>query len=195
MIYYSKIVISNESYCRENRGRNAYGDMRLMCRCFGDFGEKKPFLFTKTEKDKCIEFLVVSTIKPFCPDYNPDFRVREIDEKIFLNRSNYRFKLTLNSVKSIVSERSKNEVRVPLKRAEVKEWAIGKIEKNGMKVNSCETEKHYTEPYGKKRTDSKIQKSVVTGTLTVVDEKLFLNALINGIGKSRRSGCGMLLVK
>lgn len=115
-----------------------------------------------------------------------------------------RFKINLNTTKSI-SEKIKSGKRgrvVPVPIEELNEFFISKAEKNGFKVERDEfgiTERN--SQLFKKNSDDKTEKAnlhlvgaVYEGILSVTDLDKFKNALLNGIGRKKAYGFGMLSI-
>lgn len=102
-----------------------------------------------------------------------------------VNGKTYRFKLLGNPVKRSVDQKK----LVPLwEREECRNWLLSRSESRGFKVIALNT--HFTPTIMGKKTA--IHSAMFEGVLEIIDETLFRQTVIEGIGHERGFGFGML---
>lgn len=117
-----------------------------------------------------------------------------IDYDKLLNRvengTTWNFRIVANPSKR---ESGGGKIRAHVSPNYAEEWFLKKAEENGFDVKDLfvgEPDGHYF----KKRDGNSVHivKTVFTGTLTVTDSEKIRNALVNGIGRGKAYGAGML---
>ena len=153
---------------------------------FGEGTALRPFLYRAVGPD----ILVQSSSLVVHPPQVGTLLGKEIPESL---EGMYRLTATLNPVvdKSRMSEGKKNSARVPLgKEADILAWAADRLLKNGLSLKSLLVSPHTRRTSRLKGiTVSTVE---VTGVVLVTDPVKAVQALMNGIGKEKSFGCGML---
>lgn len=199
---------------------NEYGIHQLLWTLFPDAdGEKRDFLYRKTEHDRLPEFYLVSSKRPVS---NNALMVQSKEYVPQLKKGDrLAFSLTANPIVARKAEGKKNSVKHDVwmdakKRGKdnglsgyeltarcenaVKKWLADKGDAYGFTVN---TESVLVDGYMKHRFYKKKIQDFVTyssvhyeGILSVNDPQRFLTrALYQGIGSAKAFGCGLMLVK
>jgi CRISPR system Cascade subunit CasE len=111
----------------------------------------------------------------------------------------WNFKLVANPTNSIkTEENSRGKVVAHIGVHHQKEWLVQKSAKNGFYVDLEDFQVTGSQWYSfkKKEKGARITMLAVTyiGTLKVTDAELFKNALINGIGREKAYGMGLLTI-
>lgn len=177
-----------------------------------DFSERKRKLWRIDRLGDKTYLLLLSEDKPNLSEAVEQFGVSGIEngfetrdysrllERIE-NGSTWRFKLTANPTISS-SEKCKNGERGNVKahisdKYQVK-WLLDRAKKHGFVLNEdefCVTEvKWYIFRKGTERNRVSILSVTYEGTLKVTDKDKFCSTLINGIGREKAYGLGMLTV-
>ena len=136
------------------------------------------------------------------PDLSPiesqygykDEKGKSISYDGFLNMvkdgTTWYFRIVANPVK-YDSGLGKLRAHVSAKYAE--EWFIKKAESNGFEVKALSANTPQMHSFRKRDGNNvRIVKTAFSGTLTVTDSEKIKNALVNGIGKGKAYGAGML---
>lgn len=110
----------------------------------------------------------------------------------------FRFRVTLNPVKSVSDENCKNRGRVYpiLNEKELVDFLLKRSEKNGfnLKENEFTVVNQGFEVLKKSKETTKLRKAVYEGVLTVSDKERFIETLTKGFGKKKAYGFGMMTV-
>lgn len=110
----------------------------------------------------------------------------------------FRFRVTLNPVKSVSDENCKNRGRVYpiLNEKELVDFLLKRSEKNGFHLNENEftVVNQGFEVLKKSKETTKLRKAVYEGVLTVSDKERFIETLTKGFGKKKAYGFGMMTV-
>ena len=109
----------------------------------------------------------------------------------FLKQKEYSFKVTLNPVR-----RQKDKV-FPIKESEqIAIWFCELAKRNGFSVNKDKLciSNVYADILKKSNMTVTLNKADISGVLVVENDKLFTDAVLNGIGRSKAFGCGLLQV-
>lgn len=116
------------------------------------------------------------------------------------NGSRWQFRLKANpTVRKSSRESGRGKILAHITTAHQEEWLIDRAEKNGFSLSEGEwliTESRWYIFKKNKEQKSKIKLLAVTyeGLLTVTDADAFRNALVNGIGREKAYGLGLLTV-
>ncbi len=110
-----------------------------------------------------------------------------------------RFRITLNPVKSLTNEdKDKRGIIVPCQSIEDQgKYFLERTEKNGFAVEENEfriVEKGYVELWKKGHQRVKLSKATYQGTLTITDVEKFKKTLIEGMGKKKAYGFGLMTI-
>lgn len=178
-------------------------------------GDRKRNLWRIDCLDNQIYMLLLSDCEPelsaFCSQFgqeNLSFETKSYDGLLdrIKTGDKWRFRLTANPTKSVSNQKNEKRGKVV---AHVttdfqKKWLVEKSERNGFSV----TEKSFDivqsrriSFYKKEKNQDKIVNRKVLfisvtyeGVLEITDADLFKNALINGIGRGKAYGMGLLTV-
>lgn len=76
-------------------------------------------------------------------------------------------------------------------------WLEKRAQENGFKTSQFRTDGYQQIRFNKTRDGAPVRYSTIdiTGTLEVVDKKLFVDMLFNGLGPEKSFGCGLMLVR
>jgi CRISPR system Cascade subunit CasE len=126
-------------------------------------------------------------------DYDTFLNTLEINQVM-------RFRATLNPIKSIHTDNDQQKRGKVVPHITVEQqlnFLFDQSIKHGFKVEADQvviTERKF-EPLKKRHRDSvKISKVTYEGVLTITDLELFREVLINGLGKKKAYGCGLITV-
>lgn len=120
--------------------------------------------------------------------------------------ANMRFRVTLTPVKSVKNTEDFDNSNVKRKRGKVcrligvqsqMDFLISRAEKNGFSVDANGfyiSSQHYVTLQKTNQKPEKFLKVDYEGVLTITDIDLFRRVLINGLGKKKAYGCGLITV-
>lgn len=163
-----------------------YFEHQSVWNLFGDNGGMRRFLYRRVGSNILIQ----------SPEYitnNPSIGTllcTSIPDRL---EGMYQLTATLNPVvdKSRMSEGKKNSARVPLiNESDIVAWAKDRLSKNGFSLQSLAVS-----PTTRRVSRSKgitIDTVEVTGVVVVINSDKASTALLNGIGKEKAFGCGLL---
>lgn len=141
--------------------------------------------------------LLVYSDRPISPTPDVEIKTRSMDDS-FLQHKHYKFEVTVNPTKKVreVGETIKKNgsYRALTKEADIKAWLENRTEQWGfdfMFVQVGVVKTHHIHEHGKKL---KLVTAEVSGVLTVTDPEKFKNSVINGIGRGRTFGCGLIQI-
>lgn len=146
------------------------------------------YMETRLEK----KLLILSAYEPRCTD---DFVEKNKTTIVFpeniLKQKDYIFKCTVNPVVKM-----DGKLKAILDRDAIKEWFCKIGEKNGFtpSKDNLVINKVHSDIFSKKEQKVTINKADLSGELTVTDTDLFRRSVLNGIGRSKSFGCGLLQV-
>lgn len=153
-----------------------------------------------------IYLLILSSEKPDLNEIvnefgniNTGYEIKEYDKLLdrIENDSEWHFRLVANPTRSIKKENGRGKI-VAHNTPEVQiKWLINQSIKSGFKINE-NTVGIISSKWliFKKKDDKKVRILAVTyeGTLKITDNVLFKNILVNGIGREKAYGMGMLTI-
>jgi CRISPR system Cascade subunit CasE len=125
------------------------------------------------------------------------FKSVVIDDKIFVDDRQFRFRLTANPV----YKSSRTMTLTPISDADrLIEWLSRKGVQHGFSLVGTPLFEALSPTCGVKRVGSTVQKISINpvkyeGILQIVDPQLFLSSIRQGIGRSKAFGCGLLSVQ
>lgn len=136
--------------------------------------------------------------------YGSEYECKKYDgllERI-ANGSKWQFRLKANptvQTKKYFTEKGRGKVLAHITTAHQEEWLKRRSEKNGFSLSEGEwlvTESRWYVFKKNKEQKSKVKLLSVTyeGTLTVTDAEAFKKALVNGIGREKAFGMGLLTI-
>lgn len=171
-------------------------------------GERKRNLWRIDLLNNQLYLLLLSDCEPELSELYSQFGTKELPFEIksydgLLDRiekgTKWRFRLTANPTRSVFDpENGKRGKVVAPKTIELqKKWLIEKSEKNGFSVteNSFDiVNRKWFRFYKKGSKAISIISVTYEGVLEITDAELFKNALVNGIGRGKAYGMGLLTV-
>lgn len=112
--------------------------------------------------------------------------------------SKWHFRLSANPVHSIKREKKRGKVVAHTTEKYQLEWLYHQAEKKGFSIlsnNACVMESNWR-VFTKRNTSQKVRilEVIFEGTLCVEDAKLFKDTLLNGIGREKAYGMGLLTI-
>lgn len=136
--------------------------------------------------------------------YGSEYECKKYDELLerIVNGSKWQFRLKANptvQTKKYLTEKGRGKVLAHITTAHQEEWLKRRSEKNGFSLSEGEwlvTESRWYVFKKNKEQKSKVKLLSVTyeGTLTVTDAEAFKKALVNGIGREKAFGMGLLTI-
>lgn len=169
------------------RGRNLWRIDKLK-------GKSYLLLVSDTKPD------LTGAVEQFGIDGNCETR----DYSVFLSQitegRRYRFRLTANPVISkSAGPGARGEVLAHVTVSQQEKWLYDRAQKNGFSLMEGEyavTQSQWVSFHKGKEHGRQVVFRAVTfeGVLTVTDKELFVNALMNGMGREKAYGCGLLTV-
>ena len=199
-----KIIVEKELY-------NTYNLKNMIWDLWGY--EKEPvFLFRIDSNDLYVLFR-----KPIKNDDIPWIQNASItDEKIMNLEGTYSYKIVVNPIFkkpkrpegwdraniSSITDKDTTEWwpwdkdNIPLKDYEdIEEWWRRQGEQHGFKIlGSIKISNRHNDSFKNKNNNITIFKVDIQGVLETTDTELFNNSFVKGFGKSKRFGCGLMLI-
>ncbi|MDE6425578.1 MAG: type I-E CRISPR-associated protein Cas6/Cse3/CasE [Ruminococcus sp.] len=168
-------------------------------------GERKRNLWRIDKLGGQLYILLLSETKPelssFCSQFAKNkfsFETKSYDKLLARVRkgNKYKFRLTANPTKSLPRENGERGKVFSHTTIEFqKEWLVKISEKNGFSVNnSFDVVQSRKFVFYKERRKLSFISVTYEGILEVIDADLFRNALINGIGREKAYGMGLLTI-
>lgn len=208
MIFLSRVIINSVAPQRRKMLNDCYELHRSIMSAFpdekGNARQKFNVLFSMRTKENTTEIIVQSGIKPdwerssLCPRYaNERWECKEIGgiiEAAVKKRKTFFFQLVASPTKKIASE-GKNSKRVLLHKEEDQiDWLLRKGRQNGFEVSLPSINLRPPEVRSGQKKEVFFRSVEFSGNLAVTEPKLFLEALVKGIGSEKAFGCGLLML-
>lgn len=223
-MYMSKILMNPGpwifEYLNKQGKGNLYYDHQMLWQLFPDDPDaKRDFLYRKEIKGSYPVYYIVSKRIPVSGESLFHIETKEYTPKIRKEQI-YSFCLRVNPVIAKKEENCKNSKRhdiwmnawregmsrgfvgeklTEFITTQAKQWLVNRGERLGFSISQNDI---ILEGYTRHRFfDNKMKRAInigvldYCGTIQVTDEKIMLNTLFNGIGKSKAFGCGLLLIK
>lgn len=169
-------------------------------------GERKRNLWRIDSLGGKMYLLLLSSSEPdlesFCEQFGENDVCAEIKSYDKLlerikNGSRWRFRIVANPTKSVSRENQRGKVYPHITSDYQKKWLIEKSSKNGFLLSEDSfniVQSKWLRFYKKESRPVSLLSVTYEGILEVTDEELFRNALINGIGRGKAYGMGLLTV-
>ena len=223
-MYFSKLTLRKDvgaSELMQVFGRDVYHEHQILWKLFADNTEtKRDFLYRRIDGERGLNYYLLSARKAF-----DKHNVWKIESKVYdpcLQKGQVlSFMLRVNPVITVKSAEGKHQrcdvvmhkktqlgysnipwfERPPLQKIvqeSCQEWLSKRAPDKGFQLDvesfiADGYQQHVSYPRKHKRISfSSVE---LCGRLTVIDPQRFLVTVINGLGKSRSFGCGLLLVK
>lgn len=175
---------------------DTYSLHRIVYGLFDEFSQKKmeerKVLFADQGGDaRERRLLILSAHQPHIPECGT-LECKNIPDA-FLTFSTYRFEVTLNPSRRNNSSRK----IIPVLGSEaITEWFLQKAPGLGFtaRTDTLLVTKDYADSFIKNNQKVTLNKATVTGFLDVIDPSLFKHTVLNGIGRARAFGCGLLQI-
>jgi len=176
--------------------------------CFPDLEIKYRKLWRLDNLQGKLFLLLVSHKEPDFSLFTQQFSSKDMKSETkkyqpFINKiqtgGNYRFRLRANPVHNVSTEnRTRGKVYAHVTVAQKQDWLVKKAATNGFKLNEdwfsvVETD-YMRFKRDKKEEPIVISTAVFEGKLEVIDSSIFAQTLIQGIGRAKAYGCGLLTV-
>lgn len=169
-------------------------------------GERKRNLWRIDKIRNEYYILILSETKPefsmFCSQFEPySVEIKSYDkllERIKLG-DKWHFRITANPTKSVISKEKgqRGKLLAHTTTDYQKKWLMAKSVKNGFALSNDSfdiTQSSWKHFYKKESRRVSILSVTYEGILTISNEELFKNALINGIGRGKAYGMGLLTI-
>ncbi|HOF94612.1 MAG TPA: type I-E CRISPR-associated protein Cas6/Cse3/CasE [Clostridia bacterium] len=109
----------------------------------------------------------------------------------------WRFRLCANPVRSSPKAGSRGRVHAHVTQEQQRQWLLERAERNGFLLNEdgfdvVETKWLKFRKGEAKNTEVTLRLAAFEGMLTITDISLFKEALLNGIGRAKAYGCGLM---
>lgn len=191
IIYKWDLTIENFSEIYRN---DFYNMHKIIWSLFGNKKSKRKFLYRILYHRDSISIIIQSTYPIAEKPHIGDFFEKNIEFNI--NKGEiFKVSSTLNPVveKSRMDQGKKNSTRVPLTDInDIKKWAIRLFEKRGFKCRSLNISPPRKEISKLKKATMSI--SDINGVFEIIDEQKAFEAFVNGVGKCKYAGCGLLFL-
>lgn len=171
---------------------------------------RREYLFRIDRDESEVKCTVLSKHQPIRPDWCPEsnWLSRTIDPE-YLSKREYLFKMYVNPTRSTRKNsdgtaREKKNARheAILKMPELREWIARKAEQNGFRLlehPELEISPPIMHRLEKEKKGNECRGTIFgvdfKGALEVADKELFQKAVEEGVGKARRFGFGLLILK
>lgn len=169
-------------------------------------GERKRNLWRIDSLGGKMYLLLLSSSEPdlksFCEQFGENDVCAEIKSYDKLlgrikNGSRWRFRIVANPTKSVLRKNERGKVYPHITSDCQKKWLTEKSSKNGFLLSEDSfnvVQSKWLRFYKKESRPVSLLSVTYEGILEVTDEELFRNALINGIGRGKAYGMGLLTV-
>lgn len=151
------------------------------------------FSFNKELIKNDKQYIIIQSDKePIIPsfiDYN-QVKTFVYDDDFFENKE-FNFVIDINSSKRLAS----NGKYSPVKPKDINGWITSKFEKNNLHINSVRLISQKVETFFvKNKNKVTVYHSKIVGKVKTSDKESIKNAMINGIGREKTYGYGMLIL-
>lgn len=116
----------------------------------------------------------------------------------------WRFRLTANPVHSVKDGKdteSRGKVKAHVTIEQQKKWLIDRSQKLGFSLTKLDADNYNLEikqrdikKFMREGKETTVSMATFEGVLKVEDKEVFLNSMVNGIGRAKSYGCGMITV-
>ncbi|EDQ8171086.1 type I-E CRISPR-associated protein Cas6/Cse3/CasE [Salmonella enterica subsp. diarizonae] len=172
-------------------------------------GKERQFLYRREELQGAFRFFVLSQERPAesaifdvqCRPFAPELSVGQILR--FTLRANptickagKRHDLLMEAKRQVKTQPDSRDIWTYQQQAAL-EWLLRQGEQNGFSLREASVDAYRQQQIRREKSRQMIQFSSVdyAGVLVVNNPVLFLQRLVQGYGKSRAFGCGMMLIK
>ncbi|EHC9773529.1 type I-E CRISPR-associated protein Cas6/Cse3/CasE [Salmonella enterica subsp. diarizonae serovar 50:z:-] len=172
-------------------------------------GKERQFLYRREELQGAFRFFVLSQERPAesaifdvqCRPFAPELSVGQILR--FTLRANptickagKRHDLLMEAKRQVKTQPDSRDIWTYQQQAAL-EWLSRQAEQNGFSLREASVDAYRQQQIRREKSRQMIQFSSVdyAGVLVVNNPVLFLQRLVQGYGKSRAFGCGMMLIK
>lgn len=155
-----------------------------------DYYQGKPCILLLSQEKPKLETLLIQFGDESAPKEILDY---EKVLNLVANGQQYKFRLTANPVHSVKKEgQDRGKVLPHITIEQQNKWLADRSEKYGFKVTTGDIVERSRKRFI--RNHKAVMFSMVTyeGFLEITDEKAFKQALVNGIGREKAYGCGLL---
>jgi len=216
-MYFSKITLkptANISDYAQTVCSNTYKEHQILWKLFNDDPDaKRDFIYRYEPQHNSPAYYIVSEKKPVDNDFLWDIQSKDYEPALSTGQQ-FAFILRVNPV--ITKEGKRHDVVMNLKYDKYKdkdtrpstqviveeaglEWLASRAEKGGFSFDesSVRIDGYQPKMSGRKRGSKEIRYNTMDfrGILTVTDSKSFNKTLMQGIGKAKAFGCGLMLIR
>lgn len=175
-----------------------YSQDRLLWRLDELRGQNYLLLLSRSEPD------LSGLAKQFGQEGENAFQTKDYEALLqrVMPRDSWHFRLAANptrSIKNMPDEQGRGSVVAHVTRQQQREWLLARAEKYGFALSPDNFDvvrsewKEFRKHEGQHHAVS-FKMALYEGVLTIVDQELFRAALVNGIGRSKAYGCGLLTI-
>lgn len=195
---YLSLLKLTRAQSKQLKWTDSYSLHRIVYDCFEkqreDMQESSGILHVELAGTPLEKKVLILSAQAPQASFDCSMQTKEISP-LFLQHPAYQFELTINPVK----RDSKTRKLIPLRtREEIKEWFINKAPQWGFHVNADQVEVKdlWVDRFNKSSSKTMtLCKAKLLGTITIDDQPLFQQSYIQGFGKAKSFGCGLLLLK
>lgn len=216
-MYFSKITLkptADKAKYAEAVCRNTYKEHQVLWKLFSDDPEaERDFIYRYEPKSNTPEYYIVSTRKPLDNDYLWDIQSKDY-EPVLTTGQQFAFMLRVNPV--ITKDGKRHDVVMHLKYNKYQDketrpsqqfiveeagrkWLTTRAETGGFTFDdsSVRIDGYQPNTSGRKKGKKEIRYSTMDfgGILTVTEPEKFTNTLMQGMGKAKAFGCGLMLIR
>ena len=218
-LYFSHIQLAKNPSARAlaallrptETGERVSAQHHLLWSAFADSAERQRDFLWREERDG--SFLTLSArppvqtdlfqphqVKPYAPDLDPgqslDFLIRANATR--MKRNGKREDVVKASIDAL-EQRDRAGKRMVIATAEGQAWLERQGEKSGFKVISAIAEDYRTislpRPGASYRNAMTLGLLDLTGRIEIIDPALFLTRMVQGFGRAKSFGCGLMLIR
>ncbi len=216
-MYFSKITLkpsTNKADYAQMVCSNTYKEHQVLWKLFSDDPDaKRDFIYRYEPRQNTPAYYIVSERKPVDNDYFWDIQCKDYDP-VLTTGQQFAFMLRVNPV--ITKEGKRHDVVMHLKYNKYKdkktrppsqviveeagrEWLVTRAESGGFIFDdsSVRIDGYQPNTSGRKKGKKEIRYNTMDfrGILTVTEPELFNKTLMQGIGKAKAFGCGLMLIR
>ena len=216
-MYFSKIILkptANKADYAQTVCSNTYKEHQVLWKLFSDDPQaKRDFIYRYEPQHNLPSYYIVSKRKPVDNDYLWDIQSKDYKPALATGQQ-FAFMLRVNPV--ITKNGKRHDVVMHLKYDKYKdkktrpssqaiveeagrEWLTKRAELGGFSFDdsSVRIDGYQPNTSGRKKGKKEIRYNTMDfrGILTVIDPEIFTNTLMQGLGKAKAFGCGLMLIR
>lgn len=175
-----------------------YSQERVLWRLDELRGQNSLLLLSRSEPD------LSGLVKQFGQEGENVFQTKAYEPLLqrVIQGDSWHFRLAANptrSIKNTPGEQGRGSVVAHVTRQQQREWLLVRAEEHGFALSPgnfdvVRSEWKEFRKHQRQRHPVSFKMALYEGVLTIVDQELFRAALVNGIGRSKAYGCGLLTI-